>query len=234
MKGYSFKIFLFLMIFSLLAQDDEKYVYYGNKLMRLGQYSQAAQLFQKALKENPNNITARYNLGNALFRQARELKTDTLKKIKIPEDITRDSLIRMLLDEAVSYYEPITQKVSNKDTLQRTWHNIGNSHLWKEDYTNAIEAYKKALKINPNDEATRYNLAYALKKRKDQKSGGGGNNNNNNNKNNNNQQQQKQESKMDKAEADKILKAIMQAEQKLHDKDKHKKESRTTKPEKDW
>lgn len=230
MKKYSFKIFLFLIIRLLTAQEDEKYVYYGNKLMRMGQYAQAAQLFQKALKENPNNITARYNLGNALFRQARELKTDTAKKIHVPRDIPKDSLVRMLLNEAVSYYEPITQKVSNKDTLQRTWHNIGNSHLWKEDYNSAIEAYKKALKINPKDEATRYNLAYALSKRKDQKGGGGGRNNNNQN----NNQQQKQESKMDKAEADKILKAIMQAEQKLHDKDKHKKEAKTAKPEKDW
>lgn len=232
MKKCNFKIFLFLIILSLSAQDDEKYVYYGNKLMRMGQYAQAAVLFQKALKENPNNISARFNLGNALFRQARELKSDTAKKINIPGDIPKDSLVKMLLDEAVSYYEPITQKVSNKDTLQRTWHNIGNSHLWKEDYNSAIEAYKKALKINPKDEATRYNLAYALSKRKDQRGGGGGGSNNNNQ--NNNQQQQKQESKMDKAEADKILKAIMQAEQKLHDKNKHKKDSKTAKPEKDW
>ncbi|MCX8081210.1 MAG: tetratricopeptide repeat protein [Bacteroidia bacterium] len=231
MKKHFFKIFLFLIFILAFTQNDEKYVYYGNKLMRLKQYPQAALLFQKALKENPNNTAARYNLGNALFRQARDLKLDSTKNLPIPAQIPKDSLVRMLLQEAVSYYEPITQRISNKDTLQKTWHNIGNAHLWKEDYNAAIEAYKKALKINPKDEYTRYNLAYALKKRKDQSGGGGGKSNQQQNQK---QQQQNQQQEMDKQEADRILRAIMQAEQKLHDKNKHQKDPKSANPEKDW
>ena len=41
----------------------------------------------------------------------------------------------------------------------------------KKEYENAVEAYKQALRNNPNDEETRYNLALAkelLKKQQDE------------------------------------------------------------------
>jgi tetratricopeptide (TPR) repeat protein len=222
------KIFFLLIISFLHAQKDEKLVFEGNQLLKTGRLDLALSKYQEALKINPNNTAARFNLGNALFRSARALKTDTTGKIPVPGGIPRDSAAKLLLDQAISYYEPITQRVSNKDTLQKTWHNIGNAWLWKENYDQAIDAYKKALKINPKDEDTRYNLAYALSKRKQQNQGGGGKNNQPNQ-----QQQQQQKQEMNKEDADKILKAIMQAEQKLHNKKKQN-DSQKTKPEKDW
>ena len=53
----------------------------------------------------------------------------------------------------------------NDDTRMQSdaWHNIGNSLLMEQDPENAIEAYKSALRANPQNEAARYNLSYALR-----------------------------------------------------------------------
>ena len=53
----------------------------------------------------------------------------------------------------------------NDDTRMQSdaWHNIGNSLLMEQDPENAIEAYKAALRANPQNEAARYNLSYALR-----------------------------------------------------------------------
>ena len=43
------------------------------------------------------------------------------------------------------------------------WHNIGNTLLMEQDFEEAIEAYKSALRVNPQNEAARYNLSHALR-----------------------------------------------------------------------
>lgn len=47
-------------------------------------------------------------------------------------------------------------------------HNVGNSKMRQKDYAGAVEAYKDALRANPKDQRTRYNLSEALRKLKDQ------------------------------------------------------------------
>ncbi|HAV54019.1 MAG TPA: hypothetical protein DCX41_03680, partial [Aequorivita sp.] len=37
----------------------------------------------------------------------------------------------------------------------------GNTYMNEKKYTEAVEAYKNALRNNPNDDETRYNLALA-------------------------------------------------------------------------
>jgi tetratricopeptide (TPR) repeat protein len=47
-------------------------------------------------------------------------------------------------------------------------HNLGNTRMKKKDYAGAIEAYKDALRNNPNDEETQYNLSEAIRQKKQQ------------------------------------------------------------------
>ena len=47
-------------------------------------------------------------------------------------------------------------------------HNLGNSYLKENKLEQAIEEYKSSLRLNPNDEETRYNLAYAQKMKQQQ------------------------------------------------------------------
>lgn len=43
------------------------------------------------------------------------------------------------------------------------WHNLGNLSLQEQALEPAIQAYKQALRENPENEAARYNLAYAMR-----------------------------------------------------------------------
>lgn len=54
---------------------------------------------------------------------------------------------------------------SEKGKLNRC---IGNTQMKQKHYEKAIQSYKKALRINSNDEAARYNLAQALRQLKKQ------------------------------------------------------------------
>jgi tetratricopeptide (TPR) repeat protein len=50
----------------------------------------------------------------------------------------------------------------DKDFKSKVHHNIGNSYLKSQKFEESIKSYKEALKLNPNDEETKYNLSYAL------------------------------------------------------------------------
>jgi len=63
----------------------------------------------------------------------------------------------------------VAKSLLNSDTVQKAWHNYGNAKLMQKSYEDAIYGYKKALKLNPKDEDTRYNLAYAQRELKNSK-----------------------------------------------------------------
>jgi Ca-activated chloride channel homolog len=132
----------------------------------------------------------------------------------------------------------VANSVSNKDTLHLAWHNIGNCYLQKKDYKQAVEAYKKALRFDPRDEDSRYNLAYALKHLPKEKKGGGSSKQQQNkkeeDKNDKNKNASPKKDDMDKQQAEQILKALMNAEKKLQDKRKQKQNAQNSTPQKDW
>ncbi len=224
------------------AQNDSKLIYEGNKHFYDSNYTVAELRYKESLKENPLNAKAKFNLGNTQYKIANQLKKSKPDP-SLNSKMTPDSMANMLLDEAANNYAQAANSFSNKDTLHQIWHNIGNCYLQQKKYEEAITAYKKALKHNPKDEDTRYNLAYALKnKPPKQKNGGGGQNQQQNkkeeDKENKDQKQnnaQPQQGQMNKQQAEQLLKALMQKEQKLQDKRKQKQEDALkAKPEKDW
>lgn len=222
-----FILFIIISV-SLFSQEDAKNVYYGNDYYNSGKIPQSTEYYREALKVNPNNQKAHFNLGNSLYNNALQIKASKENFIQGNKKVTPDSLGNLVLDEAAQSFAQVANTISDKDTLHRSWHNIGNCYLQKKDWQQAIDAYKKSLKFNPKDEDTRYNLAYALKhKPKEDKKGGG----------QNQKQQQKPQPKneMSKEQAEQLLKALMREEKKLQDKRKQKQEDAgKTTVEKDW
>ncbi|MBK7818973.1 MAG: tetratricopeptide repeat protein [Sphingobacteriaceae bacterium] len=150
------------------------------------------------------------------------------------QKVSPDSLANLVYEEAAQNFAIIANTVSDKDTLHRAWHNIGNCYLQKKDWDQAITAYKKALKFDPKDEDTRYNLAYALKNRPPKQNKGGGQSQQQQNQNQK-QQQQQQQQQISKEDAERLLKALMNAEKKTQDKRKQKQEDASkSDPDKDW
>src|SRR5690606_11598804 len=50
---------------------------------------------------------------------------------------------------------------TEKSEKHKAFHNLGNTYMNEKKYTEAVDAYKNALRNNPNDDETRYNLALA-------------------------------------------------------------------------
>lgn len=121
-----------------LAQEEKTFIHRGNNNYEKGKFDEAEKEYKKALEKNNSSLKGTFNMADALYKQG-----------KYPE--------------AAGLFESITNRKTSSDTLSKAYHNLGNSLLRQRKYEESVNAYKKALKNNPDDEDTRYNLAYAMK-----------------------------------------------------------------------
>lgn len=127
-------LFVFLcLVISVDAQTERKYIRDGNRMFHKKEYAKSEILYRKAIDENPANSQALYNLGCALMMQ------------------NKDSA-------AISQYQKAIRVEKNKMRLSRSFHNIGVMCQNHRMYGEAIKAYENALRNNPKDNETRYNL----------------------------------------------------------------------------
>src|SRR5699024_7684379 len=62
-----------------------------------------------------------------------------------------------------------TAKNAKTKTLKhKAFHNLGNAFMEQKQYSQAVRAYQDALRNDPTDDQTRYNLAVAKDKLKEQ------------------------------------------------------------------
>lgn len=233
---------LFLLwVFRLHAQNDARALYEGNNEYHSGRVMESTAKYSRALEINPGNRKANFNLGDAIYKNAQMIKSG---KVGIPpgNNITPDSLSKLMFNKAADNFAIVANSVSNKDTLHRAWHNMGNCYLQQKNYEQAVTAYKKALRFDPKDEETRYNLAYALKNMPKKKNNGGGGQNKPQPKNEKQDKkddkeknsEQQQASKLSKEQAEQLLKTLTESEKRLQDKRKQKPENANRDEEKDW
>lgn len=126
---------------------SQNLTYEANQELRSNDFISAEVDYRKAISKNPENVAAPYNLGRAYYN-------------------------RESLGEAFSRFKQAGEKATDKSDKYRAYHNMGNVYMKNKEYEKAVEAYKEALRNNPNDEETRYNLALAkemLKKQQDEK-----------------------------------------------------------------
>lgn len=217
MKRYIVLLLLVLTVANLMAQKAERnYLRRGNRFYKDSTYVDAEINYRKALDANPNSTMAMYNLGNALIYQNKP-------------------------QEALEQYAAVANIEKDKENLAKDLHNVGVIWHTQKDYQKAIAAYKEALRKNPHDDETRYNLALAMKMLKD------GQQQNQNQEQNqqeqqdqqqNEQQQQNQEqnneNQMSKENAEQLLRSVMQDEKDVQDKVKKQVNIKGNRLEKDW
>jgi Ca-activated chloride channel homolog len=150
-------LLILMTAFSILVfgQNERKFIRNGNKLFmeavrdtsRLDttKFSNAETEYRKALNKKPTDLKWNFNLADALYKQKR-------------------------FDEAAGKFNDLGEKLQTPEEKARAYHNLGNSELMQKKLDESIESYKDALRNNPNDIETKYNLAYAqmLKKKKEQ------------------------------------------------------------------
>ncbi|WP_276909070.1 tetratricopeptide repeat protein [Hallella colorans] len=197
-------LFMSLCAQTVDAQSDRQFVRNGNKFYREQNYAKAEVEYRKALGKNASNTQAMYNLGCALLQQQKD-------------------------SAAITQFE--TAGKTEKAHLRKAmaYHNIGVICQKRQLYAEAIEAYKESLRHNPNDNATRYNLALCKRLAKKQPPKNNNNNKNdknkkdkdkkqqqqnkqNPNKNERNEQRQQNKEQMSKDNAEQLLNYAIQEE----------------------
>ena len=125
---------MLLVAASASAQmTDRQYIRQGNKQFRSGDYANAEVSYRKAIEKNAKNPQAAFNLGNALMAQKKD-------------------------SAAVEQFQGAANLETNPLRKAQAYHNMGVICQTHKMYGEAIEAYKNALRLNPKDDETRYNL----------------------------------------------------------------------------
>ena len=193
------------------AQTDRNLIRQGNRAFKTQKWAAAETQYRKAISKNQKNPQAIYNLGCALLMQQ------------------KDSLAMVQFGNAAQL-EP------NHFRRSKSYHNMGVVMQNHREYAQAIEYYKMALRCNPQDNETRYNLALCKKllknnpqnqnnkdknnKDKNNKDKNKNDQNKNNkdknkdkNKNKNSNPNQQNQDKMSRDNAEQLLNAAIQQEQ---------------------
>lgn len=156
------------------VREERRLISEGNRLFTERKYSEAAKKYEQALGVNSMSAVSRYNLGLAQIRQ-----------VSNPQDTTPRS--RQLLDGARQNLTSVASLAKDKPGLaSKANYNLGNLEFNRKEYKSAIDYYKQALRIDPNDESARKNLRIAQKQLQNQ--------------NQNQNQEQNQEQNQDKQE----------------------------------
>lgn len=133
---------IFLGLIAVKAQESlNTLIFRGNRSFDKQKYGEATSTFSEAVKKNEKDFGAHYNLGNSLYK---------IKKY----------------DEAIAEYQKAQKNTNNKDEKAASYYNEGNAHLQNGDGEKAVNAYKNALKFDPDNEAILKNLQIAKKKQK--------------------------------------------------------------------
>ena len=232
MKKTSFLLVLmFCVLASTYGQSKKKLIKEGNKLYNDSSFNLAEMKYRKSLEKDQDYFNAAFNLADAVYKQER-------------------------YQEATSFFEALKDNAKNNQELSQINHNLGNSLFKENKIDQAIDAYKNSLRQNPNDEETRYNLAYAQKikqqqqqqqqqnqdqdqdkdkEEKDQNQDQEKKNDNKEQKENDQKNQEEKKDEMSKEDAKKMLEALQQKEKELQEKlQKKKTKGQKIKILKDW
>ncbi|MCU0332007.1 MAG: tetratricopeptide repeat protein [Ignavibacteriaceae bacterium] len=140
-EGFNVSYFIGLLIImisaSSLAQSTRGLINDGVDLYKEQKFADAEVNFKKGTEKSPESFEAKFNLGDAYYKQER-------------------------YEEAIQTFQSAFVNARSDEEKAKIFHNIGNSLLKSKKIKESISAYKEALKLNPKDQETKYNLSYAL------------------------------------------------------------------------
>ena len=222
-----------LMCITSFAQNKKSFLRDGNELYTDSSYNDAEIQYRKSLEKDQDYFNASFNLADAVYKQERYKESSAL-------------------------FDALIDNAPTKNDLAKVYHNLGNSLTQEQKLEEAIEAYKNALRINPNDAETRHNLALSKKQKqeqeqkeekkeenkeekKDQEKDKEGEDKQEQNKEQEKEDEEKENQPADKKEemskkdAEKMLEAIQQEEKELQEElQKKKVKGKRVKVLKDW
>ena len=171
-RNYTILVLLMLLLPLIsYGQGDKKYIRQGNREYANEKFSDSEISYRKALDKNNASADAVFNTGNALYKQKK-------------------------FEDAGKQFESNYQMNDDLQKKSASLYNLGNSFLLSDKLQESIEAYKRSLKLDPDNMHAKYNLAYAqdlLKQQQQQQQ----QNKDQDKENKNNQDQQQQDNEKD-------------------------------------
>ena len=143
MKYLIFITVVILISGQLKAQEINEILMQGNEYYKKADYKAASGVYEKSLELDKNNITGRFNLANAQYKQNQ-------------------------FDNAASNYLTILKNTTDPSILVKTWYNLGNNYIQQKKIQDAINAYRQSLLLNPTDNDARENLQKAINEKQQQ------------------------------------------------------------------
>jgi Ca-activated chloride channel homolog len=190
------------------AQKTAQYVEKGNANYKQKKYAIAKDQYGKALQKEPGNTIAQFNSGNASQRMNK-------------------------FEESARSYEAAVSTAKDPMVKAQAYYNQGLSYIRQNKLAEAIDAFKRSLRLNADDNDTRENLQKALKELNRQQQENNDKQDNKNKKKPKDQDQQKPpKTKLSKEDADKLLNNLQKEERNLQK--QVQKKSQSTRQLKDW
>ena len=151
---YSCIVLLFMAVFVGYSQEADPqlsasndYVFEGNSIVDTD-FVEAEKKYRLAVSTKQDNATGSFNLGNAYYNSK-------------------------LYDEALFRHLEAVKNSRSKSETHKAYHNIGNILMQQKQCKEAVSAFKNALRNDPTDDESRYNLALAQDCAKEQGGGEG-------------------------------------------------------------
>lgn len=120
----------------LALKKANDFVHEANQLINEDNFVSAEMEYRKAISEQPASVAGVYNLGNSYYRKGN-------------------------FEEALYRQQQAAKNAANKEEKHKAFHNIGNILMQNKQCKEAVEAFKNALRNDPIDDETRYNLVIA-------------------------------------------------------------------------
>jgi Ca-activated chloride channel family protein len=134
---YFITILLLLLGSALFAQKVNNDIEKGNEAYKKSDFKTAIENYKNALRREPKNNTARFNLANALQR---ENETQQAKK----------------------KYDEVIANADINSLKYESNYNKALAFVKEKDLQNAITFFEESLKENPSDDDARENLQKAM------------------------------------------------------------------------
>lgn len=154
-------------VFSAQAQTREyTMMHSGIRAFAAGDVDKAQKCFNAALRSNPNNARIMFALGDVAI----EHEDDSLALVRFVEasDHEQSPYVKAMSfhNTGLVHHSHAYQQILALDSIP----SAQSAELYQatvKSLETAIEAYKEALRNNPHDDDTRYNLALAQRQLKD-------------------------------------------------------------------
>ena len=173
---------------------ERRLVRKGNKQYERGDFDTSLDNYARALQNDPNCFEAKFNTANGQFRKELIDKSEqTLRKLA--QDSTRTDIER----SEVAY-------------------NLGNTLFVQQRWEEALDCYRNAMRLNPDDKEAKFNYALTkelLKQQQNQQQQQNQDQNQDQNQNQDQQQQQQPQDQQDKEQNQDQKEQEQQSEQQI-------------------